>query len=624
MTIREKNIEAIKIKNKKLYENLIKLDGVPSSELEVMIEDAKDGSQIISVVKDDKKTPLNSTYRPRGEAEKFVQKYDELVSGAILVFLGLGNGIVLEELLKKTQEDNAIFIYEPSLEIFLTAIEHFDFSEILKIDGVELFVKGLNDSEIGLYLSANMNHMNVYLTFIESLPKYKELFPREYIELYHIYEDKKRFVFMDINTRIKVRNEFMINPIRNLEYAFHSKSAHDFKKIFNPDMPAILVAAGPSLEKNIEQLKEAKGKAFIFAVDRAAKYLLNHGIEPDMVAAIDYLKPIEFFDDDRMKKIPLVILTDFNHKAMELLDGNDFIYGSTDLKLYRDFFAEFDNTIIGLPQGGSVATYVFALLQYWNFKKIILVGQDLALAGEKHHAGEGTIKREDIKREIIEVPGNVEDVVYTTPDFYAYLRWFEMAVEHYYPSGEVINATEGGAKINGMKVMPLKEALLLYCDGETYDYKKLFERVPYFLTEERYQEAYAYLYEYLLQMNKLKGKLKDAKSAAERAVTLVERKDIAGKEFKKLNQTLDSVFKAYDGTAIAEIISKVSADTEISSIVDLYVGKDDEQEELLRLYKKLKMNYESYYTHIDELIALYEEVMEKIRVKYQLKNCDLS
>ncbi len=622
MTIREKNIEAIKRRNKKLYDGLMKIadDYVP--ELEVMVETAKDGSQIISVVNDGKKTPLNSTYRPKAEAEKFVQKYNELVPASVLIFLGMGNGIVLKELLQKLHSDNLVFVYEPSLDIFLKTIECFDLSGLFSLEEMDFFVNGLNDDDLPLYISDNMTHMNVYLTFIESLPKYKELFPKEYVDLYHIYEDKKRFVFMDINTRIKVRKEFMINPIRNLEYTFHSKTAHDFKRVFSKDMPAILVSAGPSLEKNIDQLKKAKGKAFILAVDRAAQYLLNNGIEPDMVAAIDYLKPVEFFRDERLKQIPLVILTDFNHNVMNLLDGADFIYGSTDLRLYRDYYQKFDNTIIGLPQGGSVATYAFALLRYWEFEKIIMVGQDLALAGDKYHAGEGIVDKETMK--IKEVEGNVLDKVYTTPDFYAYLRWFEMAVAYYYPEEQVINATEGGAKIKGTKVMPLEEALSIYCNDTIYDFKKLFDGIPYLISEEQYQSAYDYLYEHLSQMRLLKKKIKEGKASAERAITLVERRDIAGKEFKKLNQTLDSVCKAYEESLISEVISKVSADTEISSVVDLYVGKDDEQQELLRLYDKLRMNYDSYYNHIDGLIELYEEVMEKIRIKYQLKNCEMS
>ena len=622
MTIREKNIEAIKKTNEKLYAKLMKIADDYRPELEVIVEDARDGSQIISVINDGKKVPLNSTYRPKAEAEKFVQKYNELVPASVLIFLGMGNGIVLKELLQKLHSDNLVFVYEPSLDIFLKAIECFDLSDLFSLEEMDFFVNGLNDDDLPLYISDNMTHMNVYLTFIESLPKYKELFPKEYVDLYHIYEDKKRFVFMDINTRIKVRKEFMINPIRNLEYTFHSKTAHDFKRVFSKDMPAILVSAGPSLEKNIDQLKKAKGKAFILAVDRAAQYLLNNGIEPDMVAAIDYLKPVEFFRDERLKQIPLVILTDFNHNVMNLLDGADFIYGSTDLRLYRDYYQKFDNTIIGLPQGGSVATYAFALLRYWEFEKIIMVGQDLALAGDKYHAGEGIVDKETMK--IKEVEGNVLDKVYTTPDFYAYLRWFEMAVAYYYPEKQVINATEGGAKIKGTKVMPLEEALSIYCNDTIYDFKKLFDGIPYLISEEQYQSAYDYLYEHLSQMRLLKKKIKEGKASAERAITLVERRDIAGKEFKKLNQTLDSVCKAYEESLISEVISKVSADTEISSVVDLYVEKDDEQQELLRLYDKLKMNYESYYSHIDELIELYEEVMEKIRIKYQLKNCEMS
>ncbi len=624
MTIREKNIQAIEKKNSKLYQRLMEIEKTYVPQREVYIEDARDGSKIISVMDGEKKVSLNSTYRPQGEAEKFVQKYNDMVNRAILVFFGLGNGIIIEELLKKLYDDNLLFIYEPSLDVFMKALDYFDFTAILELEQTELFVQGLNGDQIALYLSSNLTHMNINLSFFESLPKYKELFPKDYIELFHVFQDKRRYTVMDINTRLKVKKEFMTNTIRNLEYTFHSKTAHDLKKVFTADMPAILVSAGPSLEKNVEYLRDAKGKAFILAVDRAAKFLLNHGIEPDMVAAIDYLKPVAFFEDERLKKIPLVMLSDFNYKVMELLDGADYIYGSTDIRLYRDFFEHFGNKIEAIPQGGSVATYAFALLKYWNFQKIIIIGQDLALAGEKHHAGEGTVKREDIKREIIEVEGNVENKVYTTPDFYVYLRWFEMAVEHYYGTDQVINATEGGAKIKGMKVMSLKEALSVYCDDKTYDFKKLFQDIPYFIHEEQYQEAYTYLYGYVKQMKTMKKKLKDGKSAAERAITLVNRGDMVSKEFKDVNKTLDQVYKDYEGTVVAEVLSKISADTEILSVLDLYVGKDDEQQELLRLYDKLKMNYTSYYSHMDELIALYEDVMERIRSKYDLINCELS
>lgn len=617
MTIREKNIEAIKKKNKKLYTKLINIQDEYTPKEQVETKLAKDGKLIVSTIRDGKEVMLNSTYRPEIEAQKFIKKYDDLVPNSILLFLGLGNGMFAREIIHMKQQDNILFFYEPSLDIFMKVIDEFDLTDIFDEQRVEIFVKELNEDEIGLYLSANLNHMNLYLTFMESLPKYKDLFPEDFIELYHIYDDKKRFVRMDINTRLKVRKEFMINPIRNLEYTFHAKSAYEFRKIFSKNMPAILVSAGPSLEKNVEILKQAKGKAFIFAVDTAAIYLLNHGIEPDMVAAIDYLKPLRLFQDERLKKIPLVILTDFNYKVMELLDGTDFIYGSTDLQMYKDYFNHFNKKIDGVPQGGSVATYAFALLQYWGFEQIIFVGQDLALTGEKHHAGEGSIKPEERRKDLIEVVGNVEDKVYTSSDYYAYLRWFEMAVAHYYKKEQIINATEGGAKIEGMKIMPLKEAVDLYCKEE-YPYQELFEQVPYVINPEQYQEAYDYLKEQLKVLKTFKKKMKEGKDASERAAVLVERNDILGKEFKKLNQKLDKVCKYYDKTPMGQIVSKLSADTEIPSVIDLYIEQKDEKAEMLRLYNKLNSNYTGFYNHIDEVTEVYSETMDRIQNKYHL------
>ncbi|MDO5154424.1 MAG: DUF115 domain-containing protein [Eubacteriales bacterium] len=618
MSIREKNLACIEKKNKNLYDAIIKYDEKAEKNNSVVsVQQSMDGSDILCVEEDGMLTPLNSIYDPVEEANYYVRKYEKLPSHAIMIFFGLGNGVHARAVMNMSQKDIAAFFYEPSVDIFLKTIEHFDITDLLEDERTEIFVGSLNGSELELYLEANLTHENVAISYIESLPKYKKLFGKEYVELFHIYQDRARIMQMDINTRLKVKEEFMVNPLKNLEYTFHCKSAWDYKKVFTEDMPAILVAAGPSLEKNVEQLKKAKGKAFILAVDTAALYLLNRGIEPDMVAAIDYLKPLRLFDDDRLKDIPLVMLTDFNHKVMERLDGNDFVFGSSSLGLYRNYFQNMGNKIEGLPQGGSVATYGFALLQYWGFKKVMLVGQDLAHTGDKQHAGEAEIKREEIKREIIELEGNVEEKVYTTLDYYAYLRWFEMAIAHYYPNSEVINATEGGAKIRGTQIMTLKEAMDLYCEKE-YDFGKLCKSVPFVVDEDHYQEAYAYLNNQKNEIKKLKRTLKSAMHNAERAQVLVERGETFGKEFKKLNKDLTKACKEYEETDTAQLVSALCADVEIASVVDLYIEKDDQIEEMKRLYEKLHGNYKSYYNHVDDIVNVFEEVLENIATRYQM------
>ena len=72
------------------------------------------------------------------------------------------------------------------------------------------------------------------------------------------------------------------------------------------DCPGILVAAGPSLNKNIQELKKAKGKAFIVAVDTAIKPLLQEGILPDMFAIVDAEKPLDLVKIEGIRDVPLM------------------------------------------------------------------------------------------------------------------------------------------------------------------------------------------------------------------------------------------------------------------------------------------------------------------------------
>lgn len=68
---------------------------------------------------------------------------------------------------------------------------------------------------------------------------------------------------------------------------------------------AVLVAAGPSLDDNIEYLKDIKGKAFILAVDSAIRMCEEHHIKPDGFATIDPQKQEVLFENQTADETPL-------------------------------------------------------------------------------------------------------------------------------------------------------------------------------------------------------------------------------------------------------------------------------------------------------------------------------
>ena len=46
--------------------------------------------------------------------------------------------------------------------------------------------------------------------------------------------------------------------------------------------------------------------------------------------------------------------------------------------------------------------------------------------------------------------------------------------------------------------------------------------------------------------------------------------------------------------------------------LDLYVTKDDNQEEMIRLYRKMEKNYQYIYEKADDVILFYDGMLETI------------
>jgi len=71
------------------------------------------------------------------------------------------------------------------------------------------------------------------------------------------------------------------------------------KKLLNrfSGLPAVLVGAGPSLDKNVHFLPHVKGKAVIISCDAALKVLQRHSVMPDIVVNLDPQPTVlHFFD----------------------------------------------------------------------------------------------------------------------------------------------------------------------------------------------------------------------------------------------------------------------------------------------------------------------------------------
>ena len=183
-------------------------------------------------------------------------------------------------------------------------------------------------------------------------------------------------------------------------------------------------------------------------MDTAIKPLLRAGIIPDMYFIVDALKPTGLVQIEGAEKIPLVTTLNAAPEILKFHIGKKFFMMKV-IVLQKNHYEK--RIAMGdVATGGSVATNVFSLLYKIGLKTIILVGQDLALTGNKSHA-DGTFEEKMPEVDTTDykwVEGNYEKKVPTSVDLYKFLTWYEKTIgecKEYVKDFRVINATEGGS-----------------------------------------------------------------------------------------------------------------------------------------------------------------------------------
>ena len=318
-------------------------------------------------------------------------------------------------------------------------------------------------------------------------PLYQDIFKAEYAQFLRLINENRTRIMVNKNTMARFKENASKNVITNLPMLKTTNLVDDLGKILPSDVPVIIVAAGPSLDKNIEELKRAKGHCLIFAVDTAMKYLLAHDIIPDLGITIEPIKPMANYEDDRCFDVPHVFDSESNPEIVSKQRARTFIYNCRDyIKILLTALGK--EVPPDVASGGSVATAAFAICYQLQMKRIIMIGQDLAYQGEATHAGGVESKgiNNNIGYEMID--GIDGGKVRTRTDWLAYLKWFENAIALMKDEGydmEVIDATEDGALIHGSRVMTLADAIDEYCVRE-YDFAKELEILPYLLDEKEW------------------------------------------------------------------------------------------------------------------------------------------
>lgn len=234
--------------------------------------------------------------------------------------------------------------------------------------------------------------------------------------------------------------------------------------------PLISVAAGPSLEKNVHLLKGMEDRCVIVACDTVLRPLLRRGIRPHIVTTIErrlsvyetWVPPVlrEFYDDCR--NILLIAQSVSSPCTSGCWPGPKIVVGKLDSPADCWLVSEVLRKTLFLS-GTSVAHMGLTLGFAMDSPSIALVGQDLAFAEDEKTHLDGVASPSAIKRERSHqrkrVPGSIEREVETHQFWYYFLQVFGRFIKGFDKEGQVYDCTEGGARIEGTVVEPLRAFL---------------------------------------------------------------------------------------------------------------------------------------------------------------------
>lgn len=448
------------------------------------------GKKVLFAIKGVNRYQLDSLYDSSSLLDLWFEGFsEEWPLGGKLFMYGLGNGMYVRKFLETAREDCAVVVHEPSSVIFKKVLEEFDLSDIFA-DKRVFFNFWPCEKESGTPLSKFYYSLFSYSDLAEyrgaNYLNYARLFTEDCTAFVDSLASAKRIVMANQVVIERFGENYLNNMFENLIIMARSKSFAALRDRLPKGMPVIVVAAGPSLDKNITEIRKAKGKALIISTDTAMRPLCNAGIVPDVGIIVDGKKDSRYLANDLAKEVPLICCIKSGNEFLTLHRGDKYFIDDAGGHI-ADFFHEKEIEFPMLDSGGSVATFCFDFARILKPKCIILAGQDLAYTGDKTHSvdtvrGEKPTAVKDLEHPVMDVDIN-GDPIRTSEEFLAYKDWFEQQT-YKYPDLRVIDATEGGVRIKGTHLLTLKEAIAAECIEE-YDFTSPFINPEPLLSEEK-------------------------------------------------------------------------------------------------------------------------------------------
>lgn len=618
-TIREKNIEVLRKRFPEIadyMENPPEDAGTVEEEADLTVgtEDVA-GKTVLYAVRKEKMYRMDSLYDSDPMLDLWYKGLGtEWDLNNKLFMYGLGNGLYARKFIRSAREDCRMIIQEPSYKILKTVLEKFDITDVLADDRIRLVFWPLySNGTVMSYYQDVMEYTDVYSYKGSVYLNYPELFPQGAADYAKGLLRARDFAGANQLVTERFGGYFTRNTFNNFAFLRESMDIVKLAELVPAGIPAIVVAAGPSLDKNIREIAKAKGKCIIISTDTALKPLSLAGIVPDIAAIMDGKKDDRYMSENDSRKIPLVCTPRC---------GTDFLHLHTGIKFFTDDFCNHINSFMDsvnlklykLPSGGSVANVCFSIARMFHCSTIIMMGQDLAYTGDKTHSHvtvRGSVKTEieDLEHVLMDTDIN-GDPIRTSQEFRLYREWFEKQIAED-PGLTVIDATEGGVRIAGTELMTAEDAIAKYCTDD-FDFGSIISKAVPLFDEETKQKYDDFIRKIPQQMRDLRRMIGETTADYRSMRSLVEKNNYHNQQMKRLYDNCQKQTKRIESSPVIEYVHNQLQKKTSDLLENVNKLEKDEKQELLAVCDM----GEKYLRDMDEAITELEPYIEVVKKEF--------
>ncbi|MBQ7679221.1 MAG: motility associated factor glycosyltransferase family protein [Butyrivibrio sp.] len=572
----------------------------PEEKKKYLVTQAGDGGLVLCIRMTDGETerwvPLNSMEAPASEARQWAEEIEIPNKRTIVFLLGFSIGYQLAALMQALRPDTDYYVYEPQEGLFAFICGFIDISELFLPDSrVTLALPGWPEGQLFQLLQNAVLWGRTQLLVLKS-PGYADhaSFTAMGRRLLSMMEENRNY------NRYIGRRAFQ-NRLHAWGRLADNAFVYDLLDRIPASMPIVIVAAGPSLVHNAGLLRELKGRAMIVCVDRAVHTLEQFDITPDLLVTVDAIKDTSYLVSPMTDTIPLLCSFQSMKRTQEHFDGRCiYCHPLEEEKLIPGIRRRITKRV---DSSGNVAGVALSVFLAHGSKTVILVGQDLAMAGKESHS-DGSHVGLSKGSKIVFVEGIDGKPVASREDWVGFLRSYEQVIR-LFPKTRVIDATEGGAKIHGSEVMTLREAIDSFC-AVTWDLEAVFRDLPRAQTHVEHEETIRLMQQWQTELKQITQACSEVIPLYEKIIRICRFHDIREKRNESLLKKADQVRSRINELPVNSILEQSWIERTEMIPDRMLVARNNE--EALPVFEEAL----AYYRHLPEDCRSLSEAIQAV------------